>query len=64
MTQRGPAIGVEAFDAYGALILHIFGYRKGAAPVVWKALCASLPTHKEVTAETDGHIATSVIGWL
>lgn len=49
-TQRGPAISIEAFDAAGALILQIFGYRKDVDPVAWEALCASLPTREEVTA--------------
>ncbi len=49
-TQRGPAISIEAFDAQGALILQIFGYRKDVDPAAWEALCASLPAAEEVMA--------------
>jgi len=49
-TKTGDAVSIEAFDAEGALILQIFGYRKDVDPAAWDALCASLPERAEVMA--------------
>ena len=49
-TKTGDAISIEAFDAAGALILQIFGYRKDVDPAAWNRLCASLPAREEVLA--------------
>ena len=49
-TKTGEAVSIEAFDAEGALILQIFGYRKDVDPAAWDALCASLPEREEVMA--------------
>ncbi|MDO9526629.1 MAG: ChuX/HutX family heme-like substrate-binding protein [Gemmobacter sp.] len=49
-TQRGDAISIEAFDAQGALILQIFGYRKDTPADAWNALTATLPALEEVMA--------------
>jgi putative hemin transport protein len=49
-TRTGDAVSVEAFDAEGALILQIFGYRKDVDPAAWEELCASLPAPEEVMA--------------
>jgi putative hemin transport protein len=49
-TKTGDAVSIEAFDAEGALILQIFGYRKAVDPAAWDALCASLPEREEVMA--------------
>lgn len=49
-TKTGDAVSIEAFDADGALILQIFGYRKDVDPAAWDALCASLPAREEVMA--------------
>lgn len=49
-TKTGDAVSIEAFDAEGALILQIFGYRKDTDPAAWDALCASLPAQEEAMA--------------
>ena len=49
-TKTGDAVSIEAFDADGALILQIFGYRKDVDPAAWDALCASLRAREEVMA--------------
>lgn len=42
-TRTGDVYSVEAFDARGALILQIFGYRKDTPAEPWNALTHALP---------------------
>jgi len=49
-TRTGTAISVEAFDAAGALILQIFGYRKDTPAEPWNALARALPRLEGVPA--------------
>lgn len=49
-TRTGDVFSVEAFDARGAMILQIFGYRKDTPAEPWNALTAALPRLVEVMA--------------
>jgi putative hemin transport protein len=49
-TRTGDVQSIEAFDAQGALILQIFGYRKDAPPDAWNAMTSALPILDEVFA--------------